>query len=181
MTSEFDGLIYAAATAHDVPPALLRACVEQESGGNPRAVRVEKHLRDESRGLLQLLTSTAAELGVAADDLFDPAANLDAGARYLRQQFDRFPEIPDDEERWQFAVGAYNAGRGNINRALAQARYRVHGSTRLEGALPGPWQRWDFTVSFLPEASRSAGHHVERVWHFYRVNLGADLPRAEAA
>jgi soluble lytic murein transglycosylase-like protein len=53
------------------------------------------------------MPGTAAALGVT--DAFDPAQNLDGGARYLRQLLDQFGDP-------RLAVAAYNAGPGAVKR-----------------------------------------------------------------
>lgn len=85
----------AAAQKYDVPEDLFLRLVQQESGWNPQAVSDKGAL-----GLAQLMPETAARLGV---DASDPLQNLDAGARYLRQQYERF-------QSWRLALAAYNAG-----------------------------------------------------------------------
>jgi len=95
-----DALVSYAASKYGVPENLLRAVVQHESGGNPRAVSPAGAM-----GLMQLMPETAQTLGVS--DPFDPAQNIDAGARYLRQQFDRFGD-------WTLALAAYNAGPGAV-------------------------------------------------------------------
>ncbi len=98
--SSLEGMIHAAATEQNVPPTLLRAMVEVESGGNPRAVSSKG-----AQGLLQLMPGTAEEVGV--DNPFDAEENLRGGANYLRQQLDRFGDV-------RKALAAYNAGPGAV-------------------------------------------------------------------
>lgn len=91
------------AARFDLSPALLEAVVWQESRWNENAVSPVG-----ARGLAQLMPGTARYLGV---DPHDPYANLEGGARYLREQLDRFG---GDLEK---ALAAYNAGPGRVERA----------------------------------------------------------------
>jgi TP901 family phage tail tape measure protein len=88
--------IIAAAKANSVDPALFAALVAQESGFNQRAVS-----RSGAIGLSQLMPGTARELGVNPRD---PMQNLMGGAKYLRQQLDRFG--------LEGGLRAYNQGPG---------------------------------------------------------------------
>ncbi|MEP0391918.1 MAG: lytic transglycosylase domain-containing protein [Erythrobacter sp.] len=87
----------------DLSPALLEAVVWQESRWREGAVSPAG-----ARGLAQLMPGTARYLGVDPDD---PMQNLEGGARYLREQLDRFD---GDLEK---ALAAYNAGPGRVERA----------------------------------------------------------------
>ncbi len=84
-----------------VPPELFLALVHAESSFNPKA---RSHVG--AIGLTQLMPGTARELGV---DPTDPIQNLSGGARYLRQQYQRFGT-------WQLALAAYNAGPTRVAR-----------------------------------------------------------------
>jgi soluble lytic murein transglycosylase-like protein len=88
------------ARANDISPHLLEAVVWQESRWNPRAVS-----RAGAIGLAQLMPGTARDLGV---DPRDPIQNLSGGARYLRQQLNRF------DGNVEKALAAYNAGPGRV-------------------------------------------------------------------
>ncbi|MGC8487843.1 MAG: lytic transglycosylase domain-containing protein, partial [Clostridia bacterium] len=72
----------AAARATGLPPALVQAVEQEESGGNPQAVSSAGAI-----GLMQLMPGTAAALNV---NPWDPAQNLLGGATYLADQLQRF-------------------------------------------------------------------------------------------
>lgn len=95
---------------YDLSPSLIEALVWQESRWRSDAV---SHAG--ARGLAQLMPGTARYLGVDPDD---PFANLEGGARYLREQLDRFD---GDLEK---ALAAYNAGPGRVERANGIPRIR---------------------------------------------------------
>ena len=99
----FAAEIEAAAQKHGVDPALLKALIRQESNFNPNAVSPAG-----ATGLTQLMPATAAGLGVT--DPTNPQQAIDGGAKYLRQQLDRFG---GDEK---MALAAYNAGPGAVAR-----------------------------------------------------------------
>lgn len=95
--------IHELAARYDLSPSLLEALVWQESRWRENAVSPAG-----ARGLAQLMPGTARYLGVNPDD---PHANLEGGARYLREQLNRFG---GDLEK---ALAAYNAGPGRVERA----------------------------------------------------------------
>jgi soluble lytic murein transglycosylase-like protein len=95
--------IDAAAAKYGLDPALLRGLIRQESNFNPNAGSPAG-----AQGLCQLMPGTAAALGCT--NVNDPAQNIDAGARYLRQQLDAFG---GDVSK---ALAAYNAGPGAVTR-----------------------------------------------------------------
>jgi soluble lytic murein transglycosylase-like protein len=96
-----------------VPVSLLVATAYEESRMNPGAQSTAG-----ARGLLQVMPATARELRLAGDS---PAANVLAGAHYLRRMLDRFQNV-------ELALAAYNAGPTAVARAggapsLATLRY----------------------------------------------------------
>jgi soluble lytic murein transglycosylase-like protein len=109
--TKFAGAIADAARRHELDPALLTAVVGQESGFRQRAISGAGAM-----GLMQLMPETARELGVR--DPFDPAQNLDGGAKYLRGLIDRYHGHLD------LALAAYNAGPGAVDRYGGVPPYR---------------------------------------------------------
>lgn len=95
--------ILTASYEHGLDPALIRAVIHAESSFNPEALSPKG-----AQGLMQLMPATARRFGV--EDPFDPAENIDGGARYLSWLLARFD---DDMLR---AVAAYNAGEGAVDR-----------------------------------------------------------------
>lgn len=97
--------IESASAKAGIEPALLCALIRAESTFNPRA-RSGKG----AAGYTQLLPSTASSAcGLRGERVYDAAANIECGARYLRAQLDRFKD-----ER--LALAAYNAGPGAVRK-----------------------------------------------------------------
>jgi soluble lytic murein transglycosylase len=107
----------------DLDPALIAAVIYAES-----------HFRDGqtsaagAQGLMQITPATARYIArksggtqFVVDDLATPQVNIAYGAYYLRYLLRRYDGNID------FALAAYNAGEGNVDRwiAAAQARNRA--------------------------------------------------------
>jgi soluble lytic murein transglycosylase-like protein len=94
-----------------VDSSLVAAVIAQESAGNQYAVS-----RAGAKGLMQLIDTTARQLGVSK--VYDPAQNIFGGAKYLRQLLDRFG---GDKS---LALASYNAGPGAVDRYQGIPPYR---------------------------------------------------------
>jgi soluble lytic murein transglycosylase-like protein len=94
-------LVHQAACEQGLPVGLFDALIMQESRYNHLAVSPKGAL-----GLAQLMPGTAHQLGTNPYAVIE---NLRGGARYLRQQVDRFG-------RYDLALAAYNSGPGRVAR-----------------------------------------------------------------
>ena len=110
IAGDFDDLISRAAARHGVSADLIHAVIRAESDYDPRCTSSAGAM-----GLMQLMPGTARALGVT--DPYDPAQNLDAGVRYLREQLDTFSDLP-------LALAAYNAGPNAVARYDGVPPYR---------------------------------------------------------
>lgn len=134
-----DPLIDRAAAAHGLDPALVRAVVAAESGGDTFAIRyeprffdryvqsdptvkartpctleTEKRARATSWGLMQVMGSTARGLGfdrAFLSRLSDPETGLEYGCRYLA----RLAGLHRQRLGWPGVVAAYNAGSPRLD------------------------------------------------------------------
>jgi len=87
-----------------------------ESGLNPRAIS-----RAGAGGLWQFMPSTGGYYGLHKDwyldDRMDPHKSTEAACKYLGQLYAMF----DD---WELALAAYNAGPGNVRKAIRRSGYK---------------------------------------------------------
>lgn len=108
----WDVIIRDAASRYNVPVALIKAIIAQESGYKASAYRKEPAVNDASIGLMQILLATAKGEGYsgAAGDatklsgLFDPATNINYGTAYLESRLNA------TKGNVAAAISAYNGG-----------------------------------------------------------------------
>jgi soluble lytic murein transglycosylase-like protein len=128
--SRFAEIIAEAGRRWNVRPELLRAVIAVESRFNPLAVS-----KRGARGLMQLMPETARRFAVG--DLFDPRANVLAGARYLRALLDQF------DDNIELALAAYNAGEQSV----IKAGYRIPAIPETRAYVPAVMARYRRLIS----------------------------------
>jgi soluble lytic murein transglycosylase-like protein len=130
------------AAKNSIPEKLFQKLIQTESAYNPKALSPRGAM-----GLGQIMPKTANELGLTIGDDKTPGSvwhaesNLDASARYLKKLFDKYQkEGISEKEAWSFAAGAYNAGMGNIARAINKISHE-------------PVKTWDQVAKVLPQVT----------------------------
>jgi hypothetical protein len=78
VTDRFDSIILEASLRHGLDPRLVKAVIAAESEFSPQALSPKG-----ARGLMQVLPSTAEEIGVPGHRLHDPEQGIRAGTAYL--------------------------------------------------------------------------------------------------
>lgn len=128
--SRYDDIIRKFSTAINWDWRLLASLICQESHFNPDVVSLAG-----AYGLMQIMPGTGKNYGI--DITASPENNIKAGIRYinwLNSIFDA--KIPDEKERINFILAAYNAGPGHILDAMKLAE--------KNGKDP---QKWDDNVA----------------------------------
>jgi soluble lytic murein transglycosylase-like protein len=100
----------AAADRYGLPRELIRSVMAAESGFQPLAISPKGAI-----GLMQLMPETAQAMGA---DPHDPAQNVDAGTRYLRDLLEKY------NYGLRHALAAYNAGPGAVDKYNGVPPYR---------------------------------------------------------
>lgn len=101
--TRFDEHIREASLLYQIPEALIRAVIRQESDFNPYSVSGSG-----AAGLMQLMPSTANSMLVR--DVFDPRQSILGGTRFLRVLANMF------NGDLVLTIAAYNAGAGAVIR-----------------------------------------------------------------
>ena len=100
---KYDDLISDASERFGVSFPLLKAIIKAESDFDPQAVS-----KKGAMGLMQIMPQNFKLLGLK--DPFDPTQNINAGARYFKQLYDRF------NGKLALSLAAYNAGPAAVDR-----------------------------------------------------------------
>ena len=149
--SPYDDIVRPLAQTAGFDWRLVIAQMYQESGFDPDRVSFAG-----ARGLLQVLPSTAEEVGIDPARLAEPELGITAGVKYLAWTRERFPNLPVGEQLW-FALAAYNAGPGHVRDGR-----RLAAKLGLDGSL------WFDNVERAmlklaePEYARTAAHGYVR-------------------
>lgn len=169
---DYDLLIADAAEKTGVPFAWIKAVIGTESDYIATAYRPEKAINDASYGLMQILYTTAKNLGYtgAASGLFDPLINISYGSKLLAQL------IASYGLNFNQVYSAYNSGNpdaylthtdvaAHVNRAqayLAEVEKGItyvypEGTTEPEGGAGAPW-----SMIFILALAGLAGYLLSR-------------------
>lgn len=153
----------AAGQQYGISPALLYSVAQAESSLNPRAInRTHVHITQTvDIGYMGINTNRAMlkNLGLSEEDLYNPCKNIHAGARILREKFQRF------NVSWE-AVGAYNASCAKLAPAQCQEARRRY-AWRVYGFL---------TNTRLPAAPRSTPPAIRNIVNSTRSKRGVPAP-----
>ncbi len=139
-------------------PESLAWVVAAESNFDPRAASPAGAV-----GLWQFIPDTARGVGLRVDDWVDerrdPVLATRAGARYLRELYERFGT-------WELALAAYNMGYGGLLRAVR--KYNTNDFETLASLEAGlPWE----TLHYVPRIlALSVAAHNEAAFGLGPVN-----------
>lgn len=116
MKAELVTMAESVALETNVPPALLKAIIQQESNWSPTAVNP----KDPSYGICQVQIPIAIHFGVISNvdeyrELFKPMNGMRAGARFLSELLRKYPF--DD------AIQMYNLGETKFRNGLRVPSY----------------------------------------------------------
>jgi len=101
--SQYDDIINAASKSFGVDKNLIKSVILTESAANENAQSSAK-----AKGLMQLIDSTAANMGV--NNVWNPQENIYGGTKYLAEMLRKYNGNLD------LALASYNAGPDNVDK-----------------------------------------------------------------
>lgn len=171
---QFAEIIRRRAREMGVPEDLAVAVAYQESRLNPAT----KDSRRGAVGIMQVLPSTARDMGLGERELRDPMRNIDAGLMYLKQalretqdpalaviyynagpgglrQFDQGGDLPKETQNYLLALKGYGAFRSEpqLNQSEPPSE---PGLNRPEPSEPDPYQIPDLSAIEAEQERRMA-------------------------
>jgi membrane-bound lytic murein transglycosylase MltF len=156
--SPYDSLVMASAKILGWDWRLLSAVIYLES-----QFHIEFRSRRGAEGLMQMMPSTAAKMGVT--DLFDPEESLRAGTDYLQYIQRMFrSRAADRDELCKFTLAAYNAGEGRLMDCINYAK--------AVGADAGTWEG---IASVIPEMRDESTFRADSVLKLGPFNGGETI------
>jgi len=108
---QLEQALYTAADSYGIDREIAWRQIKQESGFDPNAVGPPTRYGT-AKGIAQFIDSTARDYGLT--NPFDPIASLEAYGKYMRALLRMFGGD------YAKAVGGYNWGPGNVQKAAAQ-------------------------------------------------------------
>jgi membrane-bound lytic murein transglycosylase F len=166
-----------AAAKYDIPWTLLAAQAYQESHWNRRAKSATG-----VRGIMMLTLTTAKEMGV--ESRLDAAQSIMGGAKYLHRLEQRIPEGVTGQDRWWYALSAYNVGMGHLQDArklAAQLDLNPDLWLELRGVLPLLAQKKYYkNLKYGRARGSEPVTYVKRVRNYQNI-LRAQLARKQGA
>lgn len=151
---KYDELIAQSAARNGVDPNLIIAVMRQESGFNLRARSYKG-----ASGLMQLMPGTAQRFGVT--NIYDPAQNIEGGARYLRFLLDSF------NGDVSLALAGYNAGEN----AVVNSGYRIPRYRETQNYVRSISARYDAHKNRATTTARNSGPAAPSVETFAKGRL----------
>jgi hypothetical protein len=199
---EIKTMINQAAAKYDVPPRLIAAVIQQESGFKPKVESPKGAL-----GLMQMIPTTATAMG--CKDPKDPAQAIDGGTKYLSGLLKRFNgnvslalagynagpgavinhhyQVPPYDETRKYVASITTKFSGTSSNSLSipppsEAKWAEHNVPTVPGSSYGILPQWmDNLESILkvPDNARSLSEVERQLKDQIRKNTGKDVDDAQ--
>ena len=135
----------------------------KESSYRIYAERFEPHLEDSSVGLFQLLRGTMKWLGFEPKSIFEyyfPEVQVRYALKYLDKLYSEFPEIHNPDQKIKIVFGAYNMGKGHLNKALKKGRELEEIHYEGKDTIQGKWATYNVMISLVEKYGKVSEQNI---------------------